>query len=104
MRLPITLTTAALAVAFAAGPAQADPARPTQQQTSTNGVVVLIGANDYGVVASGDRDEPVVDVAASDALRAERVSARGADRPFFDRGPGYAALSGGASSAEVDWV
>ena len=53
MRLPITLTTAALAVAFAAGPAQADPARPTQQQTSTNGVVVLIGANDYGVVASG---------------------------------------------------
>ena len=53
MRLPITLITAALAVAFAAGPAQADSAPPTQQQKSTNGVVVLIGANDYGVVASG---------------------------------------------------
>jgi len=32
-------------------------------------------------------------------LRAER-----GEQPFFDRGPGYAALSGGATSAEVDWV
>jgi hypothetical protein len=24
--------------------------------------------------------------------------------PFFDRGPGYALLSGGASSAECDWL
>jgi len=47
MRLPITLTTAALAVAFAAGPAQADPARPTQQQTSTNGVVASGPANPF---------------------------------------------------------
>jgi hypothetical protein len=53
MRLPITLITAALAVAFAAGPAEAGSARPTQQQKSINGVVVLIGANDYGVVAPG---------------------------------------------------
>ena len=51
MRLPIALTTAALAIAFAAGPAEANAAPPTQQQKSSNGVVVLIGANDYGVVA-----------------------------------------------------
>jgi hypothetical protein len=51
MRLPITLIVAALASAFAAGPAQADSARPTPQQQSSDGVVVLIGANDYGIVA-----------------------------------------------------
>jgi hypothetical protein len=51
MRLPLALTTAALAIAFAAGPAQADSSLPTQQPRSTQGVVVLIGANDYGVVA-----------------------------------------------------
>ena len=49
MRLPITLTTAALAIAFAAGPANAAPS--TEQQKSIKGVVVLIGANDYGLVA-----------------------------------------------------
>ena len=51
MRFPITLTIAALATAFAAGPAQADSAPPTRQHESSDGVVVLIGANDYGVVA-----------------------------------------------------
>ena len=51
MRLPITVTTAALAIAFAAGPAQADAAPSTEPQKSTSGVVVLIGANDYGVLA-----------------------------------------------------
>jgi len=51
MRLPLTLTAAALAIAFAAGPAQADSSLPPQPPTSTQGVVVLIGANDYGVVA-----------------------------------------------------
>ncbi len=51
MRLPITLTTAALAIALAAGPAQANATPATQQQKRTNEVVVLIGANDYGVVA-----------------------------------------------------
>ena len=51
MRLPITLTAAALAIASAVGPAQADAAASTEQQKRVNGVVVLIGANDYGVVA-----------------------------------------------------
>lgn len=57
---------------------------------------------DYGVVVSGTPDEPVLDVAGSDALRQARRPDDG--QPFFDRGPGYARLSGGATSAEVDWL
>ncbi|MBD3785323.1 MAG: hydantoinase B/oxoprolinase family protein, partial [Micrococcales bacterium] len=68
------------------------------------GKVSFEGArSDYGVVASGTRDEPLVDVEASDALRAELRSARG-EQPFFDRGPGYARLAGGSAAADVDWL
>lgn len=60
---------------------------------------------DYGVVITGDvPDDPTIDVAASDALRAERRAARAEAEPFFDRGPGYSQLSGGAESAAVDWL
>ena len=42
----------------------------------------------------------------SDALRAEQraepVRRDGEAEPFFDRGPGYARLSGGAPYADVD--
>ena len=41
---------------------------------------------------------------ASDALRAELRGGRAEVEPFFDRGPGYATLSGGATAAEVDYV
>jgi N-methylhydantoinase B len=58
---------------------------------------------DYGVVVTGSADEPSVDVAASDELRARMLAER-TDQPFFDRGPGYARLSGGAGSAETDWL
>ena len=51
MKRPITLTAAALATAFAAGPARADSAVPTEQQKDIKAVVVLIGANDYGLTA-----------------------------------------------------
>ncbi len=69
------------------------------------GKVSFAGARaDYGVVATGGKDEPVVDAAASDALRAELRAARTGEEPFFDRGPGYATLSGGATAAEVDFV
>src|SRR5690606_37502321 len=68
------------------------------------GKVSFEGAReDYGVVATGTKDEPVIDVEATEALRAERRAARG-EEPFFDRGPGYARLSGGATSADVDWL
>ena len=61
-------------------------------------------AADYGVVVTGEIDDAVVDEPASDALRARSRSARTGDEPFFDRGPGYAFLSGGASAAPVDWL
>jgi len=35
-------------------------------------------------------------------LRAQLRELRPAQRPFFDRGPGYARLSGGAAYADVD--
>ncbi len=43
-----------------------------------------------------------VDRTASDVERARRRAQRPATEPFFDRGPGYAALAGGATHAEVD--
>ncbi len=69
------------------------------------GKVSLAGArDDYGVVLTGSVDEPLVDDAATGALREQLRSARPADAPFFDRGPGYARLSGGEPSCELDFV
>jgi len=69
------------------------------------GKVSLGGAHrDYGVVVSGSVDQPKVDADASDALRERLRRERPGDLPFFDRGPGYARLAGGATSAEVDRI
>jgi N-methylhydantoinase B len=57
---------------------------------------------DYGVALTGAGDELAVDAAATTALRAELAAARQSGQPFFDRGPGYATLSGGAESSEYD--
>ncbi len=54
---------------------------------------------DYGVVLTPDGD---VDATASDRLRAAMTAERPDDAPFFDRGPGYAQLAGGATHADVD--
>ena len=54
---------------------------------------------DYGVVVRGDG---TADEAATEALRAELRGARTGEEPFFDRGPGYATLSGGAAFNEFD--
>jgi N-methylhydantoinase B len=59
---------------------------------------------DYGVVLTGAGDELAVDSAATTELRAGLTATRPADQPFFDRGPGYATLSGGAQSCEYDHV
>jgi N-methylhydantoinase B len=68
------------------------------------GKVSRTGArDDYGVVVSGADDAPGVDAPQSDELRKSLRDAR-ADRPFFDRGPGYARLAAGATSARVDWL
>ncbi|GAB3433619.1 hydantoinase B/oxoprolinase family protein [Phycicoccus ginsengisoli] len=75
------------------------------------GKVSFEGARrDYGVVASGTKDEPVLDETASDALRArmrgerEESGGQASGQPFFDRGPGYARLAGGRAAADVDWL
>jgi N-methylhydantoinase B len=59
--------------------------------------------DDYGVVLVGDGDEAKVEAAATESLRA-RLGAERGKLPFFDRGPGYARLSGGARFAEVDRI
>jgi N-methylhydantoinase B len=61
-------------------------------------------AADYGVALAGPADDPVADAEATRALRDRQRAARPPARPFFDRGPGYARLSGGATAAEVDWL
>ena len=58
---------------------------------------------DYGVVVTGSIDDNLsYDGAATRSKRAELRAAP--DRAFFDRGPGYAELSGGADAADVDWL
>jgi N-methylhydantoinase B len=65
---------------------------------------VSVGAAlaDYGVVITGRDGEPSIDLAATQTRRAALRAERGADLPFFDRGPGYARLAGGASSSPYD--
>jgi N-methylhydantoinase B len=67
------------------------------------GKVSVRGAReDYGVVLTPDGT--AVDTDASDELRASRRAGRGADEPYFDRGPGFPALAGGRTHAEVDFL
>ncbi|WGW12359.1 hydantoinase B/oxoprolinase family protein [Saxibacter everestensis] len=69
------------------------------------GKVSVDGARDsYGVIVGGDRDDPVVDEAASDRLRTSMRASRDDNEPFFDRGPGYRRLSGGRTFADLDFV
>ena len=67
------------------------------------GKVSMRGAReDYGVVVTYDGAAVSADDAATASLRAEIRASRTGDEPFFDRGPGYARLSGGRAFAEVD--
>ena len=70
------------------------------------GKVSVEGARDsYAVLLHRDGDDVVLDEQGSDTLRAEQRASRSRDGdavPFFDRGPGFARLSGGARYAEVD--
>jgi N-methylhydantoinase B len=56
---------------------------------------------DYGVVLVGSTDDDTLGYDA-EATTAERSGRPAPDEAFFDRGPGYARLSGGATHAEVD--
>jgi N-methylhydantoinase B len=58
-------------------------------------------AADYGVVLTGDAEDPVMDVDGTQRLRAKLAAERGS-LSFFDRGPGFSTLAGGATAAEVD--
>jgi N-methylhydantoinase B len=60
-------------------------------------------AEDYGVVVSPVDDGWAADEPATAAARAAMAAARPEREPFFDRGPGYARLSGGRTFAEVDF-
>jgi N-methylhydantoinase B len=69
------------------------------------GKVSLAGAErDYGVVFAVVGEDPTPDLAATAALRARMQAERPERTPFFDRGPGYARLSGGATSSPLDWL
>jgi len=69
------------------------------------GKVSVAGAlSDYGVVVTGGRGSYAVDDVATVAARADLVGRMAPDAPFFDRGPGYARLSGGRVGAELDWL
>jgi N-methylhydantoinase B len=68
-----------------------------------DGKVSVAGArDDYGVVLNEDVAEPAADSAATAELRRRMRAARPVNPPFFDRGPGYARLSGGAPYPDVD--
>ncbi|MBD8868621.1 hydantoinase B/oxoprolinase family protein [Nocardioides donggukensis] len=56
---------------------------------------------DYGVVLTGSRDDDTLGFDA-EATAAKRSSRHGPAEAFFDRGPGYATLAGGAAHAAVD--
>ena len=58
-------------------------------------------AADYGVVLTSDAEDPVMDVDGTQRLRAKLAAERGS-LSFFDRGPGFSTLAGGATAAEVD--
>jgi N-methylhydantoinase B len=57
---------------------------------------------DYGVVLAVRARRATVDDQATVARRDELRSRRTGDEPFFDRGPGYARLSGGVAFPDVD--
>nr|WP_230591021.1 hydantoinase B/oxoprolinase family protein [Rhodococcus fascians] len=78
------------------------PIESVEQDVLWGKVSREFAATDYGVVI--DEGTATADVEASEKLRAEMRNARGLDEPFFDRGPGYEQLSGGAKFAEYDFI
>jgi N-methylhydantoinase B len=75
------------------------PVEEVLRDISWRKVSVAGARDDYGVVVRGDG---TADEAATAALRGAMRAARTGDEPFFDRGPGYALLSGGAAFNEFD--
>ncbi|MFQ1003727.1 hydantoinase B/oxoprolinase family protein [Modestobacter sp. SSW1-42] len=77
------------------------PVAEVLQDIAWRKVSVEGARRDYGVVVRADGS---VDADATDRLRAEVRDGRDDVEPFFDRGPGYALLSGGAAANEFDYL
>ena len=75
------------------------PVTEVQRDVRWGKVSVPGARGDYGVVLGADG---TADDGATAELRAAMRAARPDVQPFFDRGPGYPRLSGGASYADVD--
>jgi N-methylhydantoinase B len=75
------------------------PADEVLRDIAWRKVSVAGARDDYGVVV---RDDCTADAEATEALRESLRAARTGEEPFFDRGPGYARLSGGAAFNEFD--
>jgi N-methylhydantoinase B len=68
-------------------------------------VSVEAAASSYGVVLiEGEVDPPASDALREEMRRVREVQSPEDGRPFFDRGPGYARLSGGPPFPDVDLV
>ncbi|MDQ2836956.1 MAG: hydantoinase B/oxoprolinase family protein [Actinomycetota bacterium] len=87
-------------------PLDREPAA-VRQDVQWGKVSAAAARSDYGVVLTA-ADDPAaidslgVDAPATEQLRAQLRAARSGEQPFFDRGPGYARLSGGATSSKYD--
>ena len=69
------------------------------------GKISIEGARkDYGVIATRENESILIDEAGSLSLRQEMKLLRPIKEAFFDRGPGYALLANGETSAEVDFL
>jgi N-methylhydantoinase B len=80
-------------------PLQRDPAA-VLQDVQWGKVSMQAAERDYGVLLLPDASG--FDAAGTQRLRSRRQADRRPDEPFFDRGPGYLRLSGGADSCRYD--
>ncbi|MBV9594658.1 MAG: hydantoinase B/oxoprolinase family protein [Actinobacteria bacterium] len=78
------------------------PAAEVGYDVRTGKVSVAGARDDYGVIVNGSSSE--VDEQATARHRAAVRANRVPGQPFFDRGPGYARLAGGAKAADCDWL
>ena len=67
-------------------------------------VSVAAASDDYGVVLTGSVDNSLAFDVVQTRARRTALAAERPEEAFFDRGPGYARLSGGAESAGCDWL
>jgi N-methylhydantoinase B len=58
----------------------------------------------YGVVLTGSLDDDSLGFDERATAKHRGTLPEDQQRPFFDRGPGYARLAAGSTSADVDWL